>query len=270
MARRRFTVRSQVEKARRRRRALIIISGILFIVLVVFSIWALRHERFLINEVIVQNETSINDAVFESLVERETEGSYLFLIPKRNAFILPKEKIVDKTEAISPEIASVEVSVDDFRKVTVEIKDRVPYSIWCGLDSVNNNCFFADRKALIFEKSPNFSYDPFPVFAVHFKNDPLGKKFLEAATYQNILSFYDFLDGLELNPSRVIVKNDSLSAELSTGSLIIFDPENLEKTAQNVKALLSPNELGREGFDFGQAEYVDLRYGNKVFWKPKN
>ena len=72
-----------------------------------------------------------------------------------------------------------------------------------------------------------------------------------------------------LDPSFIVVKNDG-DAELYLGSRvnsskIIFKLNaDIEKTAQNLGLVLESEELKGK---IGTLKYIDLRFGNKVYFK---
>ena len=76
--------------------------------------------------------------------------------------------------------------------------------------------------------------------------------------------------GIRLKPVWLLTKNDGdMELVLEGGSRILFSrSEDLRKALENLQALLSENVLGvpKEQLSLS-LDYIDLRFGNKIFYK---
>ena len=265
-----FIVKSQAEKAHRRRRVRTIIVSVLAVIVVVGAIWALNAKAFKVSTIEVVNNTSLETEDLNKMVEDVIEGRYFFIVPKSNALFIPVERIRRTIKRQSPEVDSVKISKQGLSQLNIEVKKRVPYVVWCDESQAKRRCFFADKAAYLFLEAPNSNLRLFPVFYGNGDGKILGTQFMEEVNFKNAHAFYSFLEEQGLSVNHMSPSGKDLMAVLDSGASIIFDPQEVDDAATNISALLSSPELTGEGFDIEVVEYVDLRYGSKVFWKTRN
>jgi cell division septal protein FtsQ len=262
-------VKSQIERARRKRRARLMILSSVCVLLIAGALWFIYAPNFAISKISINNDTALNDAILEGVVRQELSERYFYLFPKKNILIYPKSSIRNKVRSMSWEVLSVNIKRSDANSIVVDVENRVPYAIWCKAPS-SSECFFVDKNGSVFLPATEFSKKLFPLLVGGIKGGPLGQKIEDRQTYRNVLSFVSFLEESELNISYTHLDGADASVKLASGGSIIFDALEVEEAAQNIKALLEAEEVKEEGFGFDSIEYVDVRYGSKVFWKPRN
>lgn len=99
------------------------------------------------------------------------------------------------------------------------------------------------------------------------EGNPIGQTYLNQETLTRIASFLKFLK--DKNKTIAYVECDSLihcDIHLSSGSKIIIDiSQDLEITIDRFEVALETEGLKNDTY-----EYVDLRYGNKIFFKLRS
>lgn len=209
-------------------------------------------------------------------------GNKLFFIPRSNIFLLNKEKLAAAIIANFGRAEEVNINKQFLnRNVEFTVKERQADYLWCPLTqagSKEDECFFMTKDGLIFEKA-GFSDSDFLtssvswaepknklIFRGNLEKNPLMKNFATSEKMQNYLkltkSFKD--SGFEII-SINIESNDKAIAKSDIGD-IVFDPQepDLSLAAQN--AILLINEV-RSKNHFAQFNYIDTRFGNKMFYK---
>jgi cell division septal protein FtsQ len=269
MRRGKFIVKSQQVRARRKRRARLIILSLAGILLIAGALWFIYAPNFAISEISINNDTALKDEILEEVVMYELSEKYFHIFPKSNILIYPRTSLKNKIRSMSWEVLSVNIKRSDAKSIVLDVENRVPYAIWCKSPS-SRECFFIDKNGLIFLPATEFSKKLFPLLVGGISGGPLGQQLEDRGIYRNILSFISFLEEGGLGVSYTHLDGLDASVKLASGGSIIFDALEVEEAAQNVRALLESEEVKEDGFDFDSIEYIDVRYGSKVFWKPVN
>ena len=274
----------------------VLLLFIAFLILLVALCFVVRIPKINIHTVEVSGNKVIDTEVIQGIVEKELEGSYFWLIPKTNFLFYPKYKIIRELEDQYKRLTDIEIKVRGAQTLEVSVKERVGLYTWCGEDlpaeGVNFEdvkCYFMDAQGYIFDQAPYFSGD------VYFKFfGPLGDgtKDMESSNFLESPAGHYFIPELFV---RVVLLEDTLSqmgtrvmalyvkdkSEMefyleSSGSIrnapkiIVNQDADFIKIAENLDAALTTEPLKT---DFKQKYssllYIDLRFGNKVYFKFK-
>ncbi len=265
---------------RKRKRRLINIGLAVFTFCLVLGIlsYVAHLQRFKIVKVdlfggMLVTEEDVQKKTFEYLGE-----SYFWLFPKSNALIYPKSDLEDFLKHNFKRIDTIDISLKGFSRLQVAITERKHFAIWCkGLPSINNldeECYFMDRNSTIFAPAPNFSGDAYFKYYGPIATDMpiIGQEYISSSTtFFELSGFVDSTKKLSLKPQYIISKGDGeYEMKLSGGGNIYFDTKaSIQKTSENLSALLSTDALSKLDRDSFPVEYLDLRFGNKLFYKLK-
>lgn len=253
-----------------------------FIILILFVAaiaWLVRIPQINIDIVEVSGNVITESESLQEIVDDELRGAYALLIPRSNIFFYPKRTIGLRVTELFPIIKEANVSFVDFHTIAIEIKERVPFGLWCGVteslaEQEDAQCFYLDKEGYIFAKSPNFSGDVFfryygPLDATFAITDPLGTQYLPVTQFLGYSLFFEALRDLQVTPV-VLVKDTSLDLHLrfEGGAVLLFGAnQNLNTVLENLKSILDSDTFSTQGMK--DVEYIDLRFGNKVFYKTK-
>lgn len=272
----------KVSELRKKKRQILLrkigIFSFLFIILVVSLSFLSRIKKINID---IQNiEVSGNNVIdteeVQKIAKRDLSGKYLFLFPRTNYFISPERKIkIDLLENFK-RFSNVELSVKDARLLSIKVVEREGKYLWCGENPPVSNeegvCYFLDESGFIFDKAPFFSN------GVYFKYygtlgedvfEPIGNYFLPQ-NFRKTVSLNQLLISMKLSP-LYFFQNESgyMNIVLPNGAKIIFKPDaDFEKLAENLEALFSTEPFKTDFVKkYTSLLYIDLRFGNKVYYK---
>ncbi|MEX2052441.1 MAG: hypothetical protein WD991_01970 [Candidatus Paceibacterota bacterium] len=286
-----------VELKRRRRVNLFKkISLFVFIVgAVVTSVaYISRVEKLNITNVEVLGNEVIDTESITEVVTNNVSGYYFWFLPKTNFLIYPKDQIVEDLGGNFKRLTDISLNLRQDQTLEVKVSERKGKYTWCGenlveeeiLRSINpeeteNKCYFMDDGGYIFDIAPYFSSDVyFRFYGVLSVSDGeyIGNYFLPGK-FSSLVSFKLNLESMSLRPAALLLKdNGDLELYLASallppnGPKIIFKGQaDYQNLAENLQAALDTEPL-KTNFKtkYTQLEYIDLRFGNRVYYKFKD
>jgi len=272
---------------RRRQRA--IWGKILILLLGLGAIFGLltylsRLKRLNISEVQVTGNNIVETEAIKAAVQEEVSGYYLWLFPKTNIFFYPKNKIKDALTEKFERLKDITISIKDRKTLEVSVSERSPEYTWCGatpLATNNKTCYFLDETGYIFDVAPYFSGEIYFKFfgTVDSKDaDPTGT-YLSEQYFDNLIFFKEMLSTtLKLQPkSAYIADNGDVKIFLSPANPFSTTPEimfkinsDFQQITENLQTALATEPLLTDfKKKYSSLLYIDLRFGNKVYYKFK-
>lgn len=235
-------------------------------------ILAFRLPFFQITTVKLESPGSLPASELEQKALALTEGSYFGLIPRSSTFFYPKDEIEAAVMSAYKKIETLRVVKKSFTTLEITTSERKPEAVICeGFREEDeiDECFFADVNGYVFSDSPGFSDGVYPrYYANSESNKPvLGNNFMDASRFKELQAF---LKGMSANGITTlgILIGEGGSYELymknrdqSTAVVYFDDRTSFDKTMSNLVAFWDNT---KDNFD-----YINLRFGNNVFYSKK-
>lgn len=198
-------------------------------------------------------------------------GKYAGLFSKANIFLYPKSKIENDLRTLYPTLGNASVHALDFHTISVSVAERTPFALWCpSADSAQ--CVLLDESGLAYAHAPQYSGNVYQVYTGPLPDGPLPKQFL-TPEYFHSLSALVTTFSKKIAPDTItsvlVDENNDVHLKTSGGYEIMFALgadggdvfENFSLTL--TAAPFTTHKLS----DF---QYIDLRFGDKVYYKLKN
>jgi len=240
------------------------------------SVWLSGLKSIQIDTVTISGATVLPALTLEKSVREVLLGKYLRLFPKANIFLYKKKEIEKKLLTDFPRIQSVDIATFDNHILSIIIVEREPFALWCDtlplLGSVSK-CYFLDSDGFVFDHAPQFSGNAyFKYYGFLPYEAPIGSYYLSSTTqFHELSGFVENAQKLDITPLYMTVQDtDSFELYVFGGGKILLDTrESLIKVFERFSALLkTPNLVPRKGGEL-LVEYIDLRFGNKMFFKAR-
>lgn len=271
--------RSPLRSRRRRARLIAVFAVLVVIAAAVYGAHALSYmTRLNIQSVRVTGVQAIPGDVVSSFVESVLDdGSYHFF-SRTNIFLYPKKVLADAVARNFPRIRSAALTRGAFlsTELTVAVEERQPYARWCSerpvlFEAPQRTCFFMDEHGFVFApadasgEQPSNSY----VFSGGIGNaaDPVGSVFAPGHL-PGIASLLKILGNAGFMPLGASIENErDFYVQLQRGFFIKASyGQDAAQLVRNFELILASDTLsGKED----EVEYVDLRFGNRVYYKLK-
>lgn len=277
------------KQKKNRNKILIIVAAFLIFLtgLVFLSHW----KEIRIQDIQVEGNKIVETKDIKIIAESYMQGKYLGLFPKNNSFVYPEKKIKNELANKYRRLKNVDVEVDanDLKTLWITVSEYSGEYMWCGeqiiSDNIDQQCYFLDSNGYIFDKAPYFSGDVYFKFYGKESEDfdvlnPIGFYFLPEY-FNKIVSFKESVTQMNLKP----VIFNLADKEAGEGSFYLASanqapnaPEILfklnsdyEKLEENLQSAITtdPLQTNLKG-GLSNLNYLDLRFGNKIYYKFKN
>ncbi len=249
-------------------------------------VYVSRLKQFNIHEVVVAGNKVVESEAIREVASKNISGKYLWLFPKSNVFLYGRSDIKEELRENFKIFKDISLKIKKGGVLEVAVVERDSKYIWCGVNlpkasSDEENCYFLDDNGYIFGEAPYISGE------VYFKfygladssnpDDPTGGYFLNG-NFEKFVKFKTMLESLGIKPVALYTKdNHEIKLFLSRGKSLLMGPEvlfgiddDLQKTAENLDTALDTEPLMSNFKNkYSSLEYIDLRYGNKVYYRFK-
>jgi hypothetical protein len=280
------------------RRRKIVVGKIFITVFCVAGLWSLTFwlsglPSVTISGVEVSGTVSESASVVASTTESFLVGRYFYTVPRANILLYPRASIEKEILKSFPRVKKVGIRLRNLHTLAVEIVEREPAGLWCEpsdvpivlLDEKWDDCYFLDDSGYIFHRldlssatstdSANIMLSSrYPVYLKFYSlvpfEKPVGESYETPERFRSFLEFAKNINSLGLNILAFREREDAdFDIDLVGGvRLIVSRDAVFSSVFSNLQAIVSDQDSGGvEGFK--KADYVDMRFGNKVFYKRR-
>ena len=257
---------------RRRLRLVVLVLVVIALALATYAVHRVSYlPKFNVTRIDVVGEQNIDPSVITSYVDTQLHDGKNHFFSRSNIFVYPQTVIERGIEASFPRVKSATISRSGLSTaLTVTIVERTPYSKWCDGSQTNpGNCFDLDQNGYIFaEDASTTPVAEQYIFTGAITGQPIGQTFVPGHMPGIIALLHIVQQQSSLHPSGVAIEsNEDITVHFAEG----FDMkasfgEDAAALARNLSLILSSQPLqGKQS----EIEYIDLRFGDRVYYKLK-
>lgn len=232
------------------------VSFVLFLLIIIIGSFSYSSKSpvLRIQNIEIIGNISVSSKDITDFVKSKLTGNYFFFFPKNNSLLYPRNFIQNSILSLFIQLNSVDVRLKNLNTLEINVSERKPYSLWCVGELMDaNECYFMDKSGLIFAKAPSFSGN---VFIRYY-----GKKYSEEKQFKEIDSFIQAIQKLDISVIAVSAKdNGDFEIVSKTGQIFFNNKKSFDDTLANLMIILKEKK---------NINYIDLRYGNKVYFKTQ-
>lgn len=260
-----------LQKKKKQRILTITIYSIASLIAILAILLSFKLSFLRVTNISVNDTLNIKSEEVKKDVLDMVSGNYYFIIPKDSYFFLSKEKIKNKIVDDFKKIDTVEIKNKGTTGLEIEITERQPEVMICDgfrEDEEGEHCSFADKQGIIFEKVATSSDK---IYFKYYSSDEIEKdKFLQLQDFvKNVENSGIIATGLLLSEDgsyELYIKN----VDQSIAVVYFDDRSSLDKVVSNLSVFWKNSINKKIGSDsIPNFEYINLRFGNNVFYHIK-
>lgn len=254
----------------------IIASGFsAFLILVLASLvwYGTRRPEVTITDLSVTGGTTVSHDAVRAKADSVLSGTYALLVPRRFSFMYPHEELVLALNSI-PRVHDAEVERTSRNELSITFEEYVPYALWCDTfvysSSTPASCLFVDDRGYAYADAPPLLGETLVRFVVEGKEPEVGIFVHEPVSLERLKDLAQAIFENHAHRLRGITetKDGDLTLHLSGDVDVLMRKDaDVDAVFSTIESLLSApefKEIPLEGF-----EYIDLRFGNKVYVKQR-
>ena len=259
-------------RVRRRRNKLIVASSVVLLMAgIVYGVhWLSYLPALTIKNVEIKGQVYMPEDILNTYVESVLSDAAYHFLSRSNIFLYPRHVIENGIVASFPRVKSVSVSRGSLvsQTVSVEVAERKPFAQWC---TAGQACFQMDDTGYLFAVVATSSRDMYTtpyVFTGDIVDGPIGKTFIPGHL-PGMLALLKILQQQgDFTPTSVHIDGEQdFSVQFQEGFVLKASfGQDADSLSKNLELVLSSDALsGKES----EIEYIDLRFGNRVYYKLK-
>lgn len=269
--------RSPLRTRRRRTRTVVLLSLAVLLAIVAYGVsFASYLPRFSIQHIEVAGTNDIQPDQIRTFVDNKLESNSFAYLSPRNIFFYPRGAIEMGLREYFPRIESAKISRESLlaNAISVSVHEREAFARWCPSTTLRagaaTECYAVDTTGFIFASATSTTrFTSSYIFegSISEGSSPIGQTYLPGR-FAGILTLLERLGQAGISAEKVSVEGEQdFSVELSRGFEIhaTFGTD-VGLLVKNLELILASEALrGKEG----ELEYIDLRFGNRVYYKLK-
>lgn len=199
-------------------------------------------------------------------------GKQWFIFPKNNFFLISSYRTRDHLREAFPQAAKISVEKKFPNRLIVAVEERTLWGVVCTRPDAAlppESCFYIDRRGMAYEELASVEGWLIPIIYIPEKS-ALGTRVVPEAT----LDFFNQAKGalVAINGNLILLAVSSstpsdIRLTLSENWDILVSSSRPPSEWMKILRTVLDKDIGDKRSNL---EYVDLRFGNKVFYKFKN
>ncbi len=259
----------RVRLAQRRKRQRLIKLSVLMIAGVLFftaSIWGLSQEWATINKVTINGNNRVSNKQIESVVATQLAGLRAYGLYKGTILTYNEAELIEALKYQYPLLENVQIKIRGINELSLEVVEREPIALWCA----SVECYEIDKEGYIFNKLNGGGSAPKLVeYSGGLAGDALRQHLLPN-DFTKVQAFVSSLinNGLKAVSVYILPDEGELRVKsLNYPELRVKIDDNLEKVLEYLEITLASADYKDYVSEVGTVEYIDLRFGNRVYYK---
>lgn len=258
-------------RARRKRKRLIVAGAC--VILCASAAYAAHYVSYLpqynISSVHVSGVRVLAPAAIQSFVETQIHSMPAGFLSPTNVLTFQKEPLETAITKFFPRVRNVTIKRDSplSTVLDVQVEERDAFAQWCATDS---SCYLMDDSGYIFDSAAaSTTLEETYVFrnGIDASSTPIGQTYADGH-FPGMAALLNLFAQAGFMPLGATIENDrDFTVQLQPGYYVHASfGLDASDVVRNLKLVLSSDALASEE---DQLEYVDLRFGDRVYYKLK-
>jgi hypothetical protein len=251
------------KKERKRRKAFSIrlYGGIFLLLLLIAGFFWLMQKPFMrISDFGVRGLDTLEAAEIISVSKENLLDKHLLFIPRDNFIFYSKRKIKDALFEYDARIKEIDIDASRHGDLTITIEEYKPEYLYC-----KETCFYTDSNGYVYRSAEGVPRELYIVFEDEVDTEPLRANFVPEfwLEVESLLNFFNE-EGVGI---RTVVYEGGVDFVFYTyddAAIKVDFDESLRTLHKYLGIFIDSN---RDLVLSGSLEYIDARFGKKIFYK---
>ncbi len=264
---------SRLRARRRKQRILVGWFAVAGVIVVVGGLIALTWAPFLrVTGVDVSGSGAVPVAAISEVALHDLSGTYLHIFPHADILMYPKQAIEGDLLARFPTLKTVDVHAENFHTVAVAVTEQVPAALWCGSVVASTSvCSFMNADGLVYAPTDGAGEGSFQKYYGDLSTSTMPAQYLTPDSMHALSALVATL-GQKLNDTPVVAtwvdENADVHLTFASGFTLLFaDAQSGGELMDRLNLVLGAAPFSSH--KVGDFEYLDVRFGDKIYYKLK-
>lgn len=274
-----YTPREEIIRRKRRRRRSSVIA-VLFITIfgTAALIYILRLPYWQIKHIEITGSETLSEDDLRLTTEEELRGSRFYFIPRKAIFALDGKEFSAAIITKFPKIAQLQVKKIFPDSLSLRVREREFFGVYCNdLDTATSTplrgetvCVYIDRNGFAYEKAPQVSGSLIVKISSDQSAVLVPGQLIQPEIMEKMRDIASLLERIAEIKVTGYILFSKIESEIRTMTADGFElwfksEDDFEKAAFVLKRVLDEEIKEQKP----RLQYVDLRLGNKVFYKVR-
>ncbi len=262
--------------AKRNRRRMTFRLGLVIFIFVFLAVGMLivtRIDAFAVKDISVEGNREVTSSELIDIAQVHASSSWLYFFPRKSIVLYPTKELEADIKAKFPRFSDVAINRSGLSSIRIRVIERSPRALWC--DDVQSSCYTVDDQGYIYARADDSFATTSELIRFVGGNSSstssvIGTNINSSSTFSDIVSLLQGMKDRGLTPEQVEIRNNhEFSVKVHPGGSVIFsDIHPFNESLGNLSAALESAafKAASSSKDF---EYIDTRFGNKIFFKLK-
>lgn len=252
-----------------------------------------QNDKWRIEHIDIIGANAVSDEAMRALVNEKLLGNYFFVYARENSFLFPRAEIERALPETFSRLRTASIRRVDAHTATVTVSERRPYALWCGDEfhieaTKATDCWFIDEIGFVFDRAPVFSegvYLEIYGALVEKTEGEILRATLPSTRFVFVDTFAKLIRAELGEPFRIEMKGDGENEIVIRSSAVypflagvavrFKDGQDPAILMKNLRASIPVQFPFVANAIAGKLEnvappkkllYIDMRFGNKIFF----
>jgi hypothetical protein len=273
-------------KLAKRKRRVMYLKVMVFLVLIVGAVagsaYGLSRPEIFIKDISVHGTSVLTEDEIRGVAEQVLSGTYFFIFPKRNVVFFPRRDIEASVRSAYERVSDIDVSRDGMQGISIAVTERKPYATWCtkmvsvpledgsmadDMPTALETCYFLDDGGYVFAEAPRFSGDVyFRYYGLLEEHNPIGSQYMSESRFRELSFFLTAAKKFGVGGVSFTTTSNDVELRTKEGMVLRFGGDDDFTSVLNILESVLTSEVFKDR-DYATVEYIDLRFGDRVFYQ---
>ncbi len=219
-----------------------------------------------VSEVVAEGSTTLVPSALTLTAQETLRGARLYVLPRDNVLLYSRSGLISALLAAYPTLKTVDIRLRGLNTLVLAVTERTPVALWCD----DAHCRLLDAQGVAYAAQEATTTSEYVIFRGELETDDATAQYLEPEVFAGVQSLAVMLASTTQSRvmSATVDEEQTVDVVFENNFRLIF---SLGDEASDVvsRFLLAQTAEPFVGKELSEFEYLDLRFGDKLYYKLK-